>query len=277
MSVFLVQENGMRTKNWVLVCVMIFCVPVCAAAAEYRGLIEPHQVIKVGSPQAGVLATVAVDRGEYVKKGQVIATLQSGVERASMEIARYKSQMDAGVKGKEANLLFFTRKKERIEHLSKKDLAAQADMDEAETNRLLSEIQVKEARENKELDGLEYKRSVEIVNRMTIRSPVDGVVMDRYLSPGEYVESEPIVKIAEIDPLNVEVIIPSSQLHVIKKGMTATVMPAAPVEGKYTAKVKIVDKVVDAASGTYGVRLELPNPDRKLPAGIKAKVVFKDK
>jgi membrane fusion protein (multidrug efflux system) len=38
--------------------------------------------------------------------------------------------------------------------------------------------------------------------------------------------------------------------------------------------VTVVDKVVDAASGTFGVRLELPNPDLKLPAGLKCTVRF---
>jgi multidrug efflux pump subunit AcrA (membrane-fusion protein) len=191
-----------------------------------------------------------------------------------MEIARYRSQMGAEIRGREANLVFFTKKKERTEHLSRKDLAAQADMEEAETNRLLSETQLKEAREKKELAALEYKRAVEVVNRRTIRSPVNGVVMARFLSAGEYVENEPILKIAEVDPLNVEVIIPSAQLNLIKRGMKATVLPEAPVGGRYTAVVKIVDRVVDAASGTYGVRLELPNAGRKIPAGIKAKVIF---
>jgi multidrug efflux pump subunit AcrA (membrane-fusion protein) len=41
------------------------------------------------------------------------------------------------------------------------------------------------------------------------------------------------------------------------------------VGGVYKAKATIVDKVVDAASGTFGVRLELPNPDYKLPPGLK--------
>ncbi len=43
----------------------------------------------------------------------------------------------------------------------------------------------------------------------------------------------------------------------------------APVGGSYPAKVVIVDQVIDAASGTFGVRVELPNPKLELPAGLK--------
>jgi multidrug efflux pump subunit AcrA (membrane-fusion protein) len=56
--------------------------------------------------------------------------------------------------------------------------------------------------------------------------------------------------------------------------MRGEVMPEAPVGGKHEAKVIVVDPVIDAASGTYGVRLELPNPDWALPAGLKCRVRF---
>jgi hypothetical protein len=44
--------------------------------------------------------------------------------------------------------------------------------------------------------------------------------------------------------------------------------------GTYIAKVIIVDRVIDAASGTFGVRLEIPNPEYQLPAGPKCRMIF---
>ncbi len=266
----------MRLVFALLVASFIF-LPVSSGAGEFRGIIEPHRVIKVGSPQPGILATVDVERGVFVKKGQVLATLHSKVEVAAMEVARYRAQMEGGIKGKEANFNFFSSKKGRIEHLYKKQMAAPAEMDEAEANRQMSEMQVKEAVENRRLAELEYRRAAELVDRMTIRSPVDGVIVERFMSPGEYVDKDPILKLAQIDPLNVEVIIPAAQLLSIRVGMSATVIPEPPVNGRFTAVVKVVDKVVDAASGTFGVRLELPNPGNRLPAGLKSKVIFSGK
>ena len=64
----------------------------------------------------------------------------------------------------------------------------------------------------------------------------------------------------------------------IKVGMNAEITPENPVDQKvYKAKVTIVDRVIDAASGTFGVRLELPNPKYRLPAGLKCKVAFHKK
>ena len=59
----------------------------------------------------------------------------------------------------------------------------------------------------------------------TIRSPLSGVVVEKYLSEGERVEEKPVVKVATIDPLRVEVIVPASYFSRIKQGMSATVKP----------------------------------------------------
>jgi RND family efflux transporter MFP subunit len=248
-----------------------------AKAAEFDGVIEPYMIVKVGSAVYGILETVKVDRGDFVKKGQVLATLQSAVERATMEAARARAEMEAAIKAKQANLEFYTRKKKMNEELYKKEVLPFSQMDEIETNRVLAETQLQDALENKRLAELEYKRSVEVVNRLTIRSPINGVVVERNLSPGEYIENQAVMKLAQIDPLNVEVILPVNLLPSVRIGMSAKVIPEAPIGGQYAAEVKIVDQVVDAASGTFGVRLELPNPKHRLPAGLKCKVIFPDR
>ena len=69
-------------------------------------------------------------------------------------------------------------------------------------------------------------------------------------------------------------IVPVQKIGSIREGMRAVVRPESPVGGKYIGKVVIVDKIVDAASGTFGVRVELPNPLLKLPAGLKCNISF---
>ncbi len=277
---FYKRELRSAERVTLILTVLFLFVPFCAYGAEFRGLIEPHRIIKVGSPADGLLATVDVDRGDVVQKGQVLATLESAVERASMEVARARAEMEGPLKAKQAGMRLFQSKKDRLEQLFTKDLASTSEMEEAETNKAVSEMQALEATENKRLAELEYKHAAEVVKRMTIRSPVDGVVMERFLSPGEYIagiKDQPVLKLAQIDPLNVEVILPVGHLRSIKVGMHARVLPEAPVGGEYTAVVTIVDRVVDAASGTFGVRLSLPNPGHRLPAGLKCRVIFPSK
>ena len=100
------------------------------------------------------------------------------------------------------------------------------------------------------------------------------MVVERYVSPGEYVNTQPLLRVAQIDPLRVEVIVPAQIFGKISPGMTATIIPELREYGQQTATVSIVDKVIDSASSTFGVRLELPNAEHKIPAGLKCLVRF---
>ena len=74
--------------------------------------------------------------------------------------------------------------------------------------------------------------------------------------------------------VRVEVVLPLALYGQLKPGTKANVEAEAPLSGRYQATVAIVDKVVDSASGTFGARLELPNPKGDIPAGVKCRVSF---
>ena len=130
---------------------------------------------------------------------------------------------------------------------------------------------------NQHLANLELRRASAELERRRIKSPITGVVIERSLHPGEFAKQDPILKLAQLDPLRVEVFAPVSLLGDITVGMEAEVFPEKPITGSYKAIVSVADRVVDAASGTFGVRLELPNPDYTLPAGLKCRVKFPTK
>ena len=127
---------------------------------------------------------------------------------------------------------------------------------------------------NRHLADLELQRTAAEVSLRTIRSPINGVVVERFMSPGEFPKQEKILKLAQINPLRVEAYAPVSLLGKVSVGMEASVKMEDPVTGQHKAKVTVVDRVVDGASGTFGIRLELPNPDLKFPAGVKCTVRF---
>lgn len=220
-----------------------------AAGRERECLVEPYMVVNVGSPVDGVLAQVTVNRGDRVRKGQVVARLQSGVEAAAVKLS-------------EARVEFGRRKAERNESLYEKQLISAQDRDE-----LVTEVRLREE---------ELKKDVEALKLRTIVSPIDGVVVERRLAPGEFIRSDKsvVLKLAQINPLNVEVIAPATLFGSVRVGTSGKVSLAPFFPGTYQAKVVVVDKVIDAASATLGVRLQLPNPDHKIPAGIKCSVVF---
>lgn len=146
--------------------------------------------------------------------------------------------------------------------------------DEVNTEARLAELELAQAEANRRLQALELEQAQANLELRTLRSPIEGVVMERLVAPGELVEDKPVFVLAQTDPLNVEVIAPVALFGAIKTGMRAEVIPEAPVGGSYVADVEIVDPILDAASGTFGVRLQLPNPQQRLPAGLGCQVRF---
>ena len=227
--------------------------PAVAAAGggggELECLVEPHVLVNIGSSVDGVLDEVLVNRGDQVRRGQVVARLQSGVEAAAAKLS-------------EARVEFGRRKLERSESLFEKQLISVQEKDE-----LVTEVKLREE---------ELKKDVETLRLRTIVSPIDGVVVERRMTPGEFIRTDKsvVLRLAQINPLNVEVIAPARLFKSVQVGMSGRVSLAPLFPGSYQARVVVVDKLIDAASGTLGVRLQLANPDNKIPAGIKCSVVL---
>ena len=243
-------------------------------AAEIACVIKPFAEISIGTPVEGLIHTVPVDRGDWVTKGQVIVTLESSMEEATAALAKAKAEAEAVLKSSQVKVGFSSRKLERAMDLFKTNAIAQHDVDEAQTGKALAEMSYQEASENKRLAELEWHRAMAALSLRTIRSPINGVVVDRLLSPGELARQTPVMKLAQIHPLRVEVYAPLSLLGKLKTGMRADVRPEGRGQPVYQAKIVVVNRVVDSASGTFGVRLEMPNPNNAIAAGLACTVEF---
>jgi RND family efflux transporter MFP subunit len=243
--------------------------------AGFECLVQPKMVLKLGTPVPGLISEVLVDRGAILKKGDVIARIESSVEAATVELAKARAENDSTVRSTAAKFEFQKRKEERTKLLRKNDTVSVATADEAETSARVAETELEEAKVNLRLAQLELARATELLRQRTIRSPINGVVVARMLGPGEYAfDQAQLVTISQIDPLNVEAFVPLSQFPNIRTGMAAEIYPEEPIGGRFSARVIVVDQVFDAASGTIGIRLELPNPDYALHAGLKCRVRF---
>jgi RND family efflux transporter MFP subunit len=237
-------------------------------------LILPDKVAELGSQVEGILETVLVRRGDVVESGQVLARLESGVERANVELARTRVAMQANLTSLDVQLAFAQRRLKRTEDLFGRDAASSFEMDEAKTQREQARYAVEAAREEMRLSEVELVRAEAALGLREIRSPVVGVGVEVFLGAGERVDMEPVLKVARIDPLRVEVIAPVAVFGLVDVGDEAVVEPEAPIGGEHRATVTIVDKVVDAASGTFGIRLQLPNQQLALPGGLRCDVRF---
>jgi RND family efflux transporter MFP subunit len=258
---------------------LVLSVPATvSAASQYDCLLEPTQTVDIGSPVIGLLEQVHVRRGDRVTKGQTVATLESRAEAASTALALFKSQMAAPTKTAESKIEFSKRKFQRRRDMNDKNFMSGQERDEAESDVKLAEAELQLAQENRQVGKLEWQQQSSLLNLRTIRSPFNGVVVDQYLYPGEIVEpggqKKAILKLAQLDPLRVHVVLPLAAFGQVKPGMAVNVSPELPVGGRYTGRVKIIDKLVDAASGTFAVFLEVSNPKLDVPAGVKCRAEF---
>ena len=208
-------------------------------------LLEPNKEIELSSPVQGVVEKVFVNRGEKIKKGQLLLSLQADLEKAQVELA--KARADFGKRTQSRN--------NDIENL-----ISGHEKDEIETDAKLAQLELAEA-----MARLEQKH---------IYSPIDGFVIDRLRLEGEYVSDEPVLKLANISPLYVDVIAPVDYFGKIRLGQTAFISPEQPVGGKYEATVETIDPVIDAGSGTFRMRLILPNENEELPSGLRCQIHF---
>ncbi|MEW8028995.1 MAG: efflux RND transporter periplasmic adaptor subunit [Candidatus Thiodiazotropha sp.] len=259
-----------------LIC--LFSSAIIAEGTEsLDGVIEPFMTVELSSRIDGILEAVSVDVGDSIDRNQVVAKLESEVEQAALEYARAKASINSDVRLQEVSLAYGRRQLNRVKELHEKNLSSFQDFDKVETETRLTRYKLAQAKENKFLAELDLKQAEALYNRHTIRSPVSGIVVERYLNPGESVEERPIVKIAQINPLRIEVVAPVSMLGKVKTGQLAMVRPELPVGGNHRAVVKIVDPILDAASGTFRIRLEIPNDDYSLTSGLRCQVRFLDK
>lgn len=264
-----------KARKGIVFTALFFCsLPVMANELPQGNdcIIMPSQTVDLGSPVPGQLDSVLVDRSDSVVAGQVVANLDSRMEDANLKIANFKAVTDTELRLREAVLAIDKRNEKRLKSLKASNVVSAQETDRASRDARLSAWRTRQAKDDLKLHKLEQARAEAALDRRKIRSPIDGVVLARLHNPGEYIEDQPLLRIVKLDPLHVEAILPMRLFGKVKPGMRAKVVPEISTGSAYQATVAVVDPMGDAASGTFGVRLNLPNPEQTIPAGLKCRV-----
>ena len=250
---------------------LVTCLSAAAAQPPLRCVIEPDRAAEIGSAVIGVVETIHVERGDIVREGQLLAQLRSHVERASVSAAMARAQADADIRAALANYEFQRQKLARTEELMQKNFVSMQAVEQVRTETSVAEQKLAQAREQRRVAKQELEFAQAQLNLRAIRAPFDGIVADRYVNVGERVEVKPMFRVAKVDPLRVEMIAPAALFGSIRNGMLAHVTPDLPSGARIEAKVVLVDKLIDAASNTFRVRAELPNPNGSIPSGLRCR------
>ncbi|KQP17600.1 efflux RND transporter periplasmic adaptor subunit [Pseudorhodoferax sp. Leaf267] len=235
-------------------------------------LILPSQVADVGSAVIGVVETLEVERGDAVRKGQILARLRSDVERANADLVRSRAQSEAELRGAEAGRELAQLRLDRARSLKEENFVSTQAVEQAHAEYKVANERLAQARDALRTAARELVVSSAQTDQRVLRAPFDGVIVERYANLGERFEDKPLVKIAAIAHLRVEVVAPTTLFGQLRQGQQVQVVPELAGTTPRSARIAQIDQVLDPASNTFRLRLDLPNADHALPAGLRCKV-----
>ena len=219
----------------------------------------------------GVVKWIGVKKGDAVTKGQTVVLLDD---------AEYQARLHE-TEGRVANAKVAIEKAtldyERIKQLSKTDIESKQREDEAR-------LQVDSARAGlKEAEG-SLALAKTYVDWCTIRSPIDGVVLEKLVDPDELVvpqsfggtrgPSTALIAVADPKDLQVEIDINEADLSKVTLNQKCRVSPEAYPDKHYDGNVAEIAPEADRAKGTLQIKVQIQNPDQFLTPELSARVDF---
>ncbi|HEU4429052.1 MAG TPA: efflux RND transporter periplasmic adaptor subunit [Myxococcota bacterium] len=245
------------------------------------GTLQPINQVDVGSELSGLIREVHVDFNDVVRKGQVIAQLDT--TRLQAQVLQSEAALDsaaAGVEQAKASRLEANAqlaRLERVREMSGGKVPSEAELDTARATaaRAAAEVASAEAARGQARATLETFRTD--LGKTAIRSPIDGIVLKRTVEPGQTVAASlqsPILFTLAEDLTRMELLVSADEADVaaVAEGQKAQFTVDAWPGEAFDAEVVQVRYGADALEGvvTYGVLLRVENPERKLRPGMTA-------
>ena len=255
------------------VCVAVLALLVAAqahAAPPVEGFLEPYKTIDVAASESGIIDVMEVIEGQTVKKGQALAQLDQDVHKAAVEIARRSADARGQLNGAQSELNLASSRLKKLQLLRQKDHATPEEINRAELDVATAEARLLIAKETLDIRSAEFERYRIQLERRTVRSPIDGIVMVVHRDVGEYVSpNEPVVaSVVQLDPLIATFSIPVTTISGIEPRQKLSLQVSSTgqtIEGL----VDYIAPVTNPQTGTVTVKVRVPNPNGKLRSGEK--------
>ena len=224
---------------------------------SFLGDVRAMQRAELAAASDGALTKVAVREGALVKRGDLLAEIDSGVAFAELKAAR------ADVQQVTASLERAEQRLKRLRAVGSDVLAAE-ELDEAQStvNTLRAQLAGAEAGEQLAVARLE---------RLRIRAPFDGAITRRHADPGDWVgPGTQVLDMVSSDTLEVRVEAPLELTRMVQPGLTARLVGS----GETSATVEGVVPALDPVSRTSVIRLTPDVATDWLAPGLPVRVVF---
>lgn len=240
------------------------------------GSVEAFEKAKLHAKVAGYLEKIAVDIGDQVKKGQVLAVLD--VPEMTMEYAQADAKLaEAKAQHAKAQANYALQKVilERSKTLRERAAITQQDLDEAKARYEVAAAGVKLAQARIDNVQAHLGRLKTLMEYAKIKSPYDGIVTERFVHPGALVQAatsasnvSPVVTVQRVDTVRVFVDVPEPDVPAIDRGDPATLVLSALPQKKFEGVVTRFASALDPSTRTMKVEVDLPNPKGLLRPGM---------
>ena len=238
---------------------------------EISGNLMPDQRVGVIAKLPGTLSRVAVDLGDRVRAGQVVATMdrreidaQVDAAVASVNVAK------AGVESAEAGLANALLEHERSNNLFGRGALPRQRLDAAETARRSASAQRDLARANLAQAEAAHRRAQEVQRDATLTSPINGVIVERNYDAGSLVSpgDRPVVVVADLSVMKLEAGVSELEAGRLRAGMPARVSVQAHPGQTFDGRVAAIAPEVDARNRHFRIEVRVPNPRTALLSGM---------
>ena len=240
------------------------------ASHAIEGFTEPYADIQLAASELGTLSAIAVEEGDTVKAGHVIASLDDRVLKASLDIAFAAAKAEGELVSAAANVDMREAELEKLTELFSRHHASQQELDRVEGDLKVAKARLKIVQEEAIVRELECERIRAQLKQRKVVSPIDGTVVEVMKEKGEFVSpSDPIVaRVVQLDPVLVAFSVPASQRKLLTKNQPVLMTIGA--VRKVSGRVEFVSPLIDASSGTFRVKIVLPNSDGRWMSGEKS-------
>lgn len=259
--------------------------PVPATPAKNPETLEILSVLSVErevdllAQRDGIVVEILHDQGAQVSHETILARLDDRELLAQLDRARADLQATQfGMKYNEAELRASQAAYRRALEMHKLGLNSDAQLEEAEFKALGAQYDLESWRAAVERVHADIRKLEIDLEKTRIRAPFNGVVARRYLHPGQnVVKDEKCFRLSQLAPLQVRILVPETAARKPRFGDAVDVVPVSDSQRVYRATIQRLSPVVDPASGSVEVTVQLTNPDlRALRPGMAVRVLWKN-
>jgi len=254
----------------VLLFLMVIATPAIADSSRPEGFTEPLQTIDIASSESGVIATIAVGEGDAIFAGDVVCTLRSDVLEATRDAMKTRLSATGKLAAAAATLAHRENHLQQLQALHAKSHASEQEVAEADFNVRIARAQRQSVEEERSVLQSELQQIDAQIATRTLRSPIDGIVLELPAKIGERVGSSdaPVARVVSLHQLRVRYHLPTAEAAYLKKGDTQTIY-FSDSQRRTFALVDFIAPTTDSSSGTVRVELLIDNTSGQYRAGVR--------